>query len=117
MRGGSRADERFDELVSGVHDWVESAVALDEGHFPSEMLSELRDLIDDLKGFLEDEEEGKYNRGDVLELFVSPEMAEVMERFPRVRRTLESAWGAQFIEMIEELDAGGYEPPDDDDDD
>jgi hypothetical protein len=108
----SRVDERFDELVSQVHDWVESAVALDEGHFPSELLSDLRDLIEELKEYLEDE---AGRRDEVLELFVSPEMAEVMTRFPRVRRLLESAWGSQLTEMIEE--ESGFVPDGDDDDD
>jgi hypothetical protein len=108
----SRVDERFDELVSQVHDWVESAVALDEGHFPSELLSDLRDLIEELKEYLE-EEPGR--RDEVLELFVSPEMAEVMARFPRVRRLLESAWGSQLTEMIEE--ESGFVPEGDDDED
>jgi hypothetical protein len=112
----SRVDQRFDELVSQVHDWTESAVALDAGHFPSELLSDLRDLIEELKAFLEDQEEGStYGRGDVLEIFVTPEMGEVMGRFPKVRRLLESAWGSQLIEQIEE-EAMGFESPDDGDD-
>jgi hypothetical protein len=112
----SRLDARFDALAAQVHDWVESAVALDEGHFPSELLSDLKDLIDELKGFLEDDESGKYGRADVVELFVTPEMAEVVSRFPRVRRLLESAWGAQITELIEE-EGSGYEPEGDDEDD
>lgn len=107
-----RDEEKFDMLVSQVHDWVESAVALDEGHFPSELLSDLRDLIEELKDFLD--EEGKGRREEVLELFVSPEMAEVMTRFPRVRRLLESAWGTQLTDMIEE--ESGFISDDDDDD-
>ena len=109
----SRADERFDQLVSEVHDWVESAVALDAGHFPSELLSDLRDLIDEVKDFLEDE--GADRRNEVLEIFISPEMAEVMQRFPRVRRLLESAWGSQLTDTIEE-EGAGYISEDDDDD-
>ncbi|MBB4639635.1 hypothetical protein [Longimicrobium terrae] len=113
----SRVEERFDSLVSQVHDWVESAVALDEGHFPSEMLSDLRDLIEELKSFLEDEESTTdYKRGDVLEIFVTPEMAEVMHRFPKVRRLLESAWGSTLTDQIEE-EAMGFESDSDDDDD
>ena len=106
-----RDDEHFDMLVSQVHDWVESAVALDEGHFPSELLSDLRDLIEELKEFLA-EEPGR--RDEVLEFFVSPEMAEVMHRFPRVRRLLESAWGSGLTDMIEE--ESGFDPDDDEDD-
>jgi hypothetical protein len=112
----SRLDARFDALAAQVHDWVESAVALDEGHFPSELLSDLRDLIDELKGFLEDDDTGTYKRSHVMELFVTPEMAEVVSRFPRVRRSLESAWGAQITELIEE-EGAGYEPEDDEEDD
>lgn len=108
----SRDDERFDQLVSQVHDWVESAVALDEGHFPSELLSDLRDLIEELKEYLEDEGAGR--RDEVLEVFVSPEMAEVMHRFPRVRRLLESAWGSGLTDQIEE--ESGFDPDDDEDD-
>ncbi|MFL5538373.1 MAG: hypothetical protein ACJ8J0_05245 [Longimicrobiaceae bacterium] len=108
----SRDDERFDQLVSQVHDWVESAVALDEGHFPSELLSDLRDLIEELKEYLE--EEGAGRREEVLEVFVSPEMAEIMHRFPRVRRLLESAWGSGLTDQIEE--ESGFDPDDDEDD-
>jgi|tagenome__1003787_1003787.scaffolds.fasta_scaffold20982629_1 hypothetical protein len=108
----SREDERFDQLVSQVHDWVESAVALDEGHFPSELLSDLRDLIEELKEYLEDEGAGR--RDEVLEVFVSPEMAEIMHRFPRVRRLLESAWGSGLTDQIEE--ESGFDPDDDEDD-
>lgn len=111
----ARATERFDALVSQVHDWVESAVALDEGHFPSELLSDLRDLMDELKSFIEDDESGDYKRSDVTELFVTPEMAEVIHRFPRVRRILESTWGPQLTETIEE--EGGFSGFEDDDDD
>lgn len=112
----SRVDQRFDELVSQVHDWVESAVALDEGHFPSELVSDLRDLIEELKAFLDDDESSEYTRNDVLEIFVTPEMGEVMHRFPKVRRLLESAWGAQLTELIEE-ESMGFDPEGDDDDD
>jgi hypothetical protein len=112
----SRVDQRFDELVSQVHDWVESAVALDEGHFPSELLSDLRDLIEELKAFLEDDDSSEYTRNDVLETFVTPEMGEVMHRFPKVRRLLESAWGSQLTELIEE-ESAGFDPEGDDDDD
>lgn len=108
----AREDEKFDGLVSQVHDWVESAVALDEGHFPSELLSDLRDLIEELKEYLEDEGAGR--REEVLEVFVSPEMAEIMHRFPRVRRLLESAWGSALTDQIEE--ESGFDPDDEDDD-
>ncbi len=112
----SRVEERFDSLVSEVHDWVESAVALDEGHFPTELVSDFRDLLDELKAFLDDEESAAYKRSEVLEIFVTPEMAEVMRRFPRVRRLLESAWGAGLTERIEE-EASGFESDDEEDDD
>ena len=77
-------DQRFDSLAVQVHDWTDSAVALDEGHFPNELLNELADLIDELKAFLE-EAGPSYGRADVTELFVTPEMAEVIQRFSRVR--------------------------------
>ncbi|HEX2189188.1 MAG TPA: hypothetical protein VHG51_09845 [Longimicrobiaceae bacterium] len=109
----AQADERFDGLVSQVHEWVESAVALDAGHFPSELLSDLQDLIEELKSFLD--EEGGYERQDVTELFVTPEMAEVIQRFPRVRRMMESSWGAQLTELIEE-EGGGFEGFEEDED-
>ena len=112
----SRVDQRFDELVSQVHDWTESAVALDAGHFPSELVSDLRDLIEELKAFLDEDDTGSYKRPDVLEIFVTPEMAEVMQRFPKVRRLLENAWGTSLTEQIEE-EAMGFESDDTDDDD
>src|SRR3954467_2337425 len=109
----AREDEKSDGSGPQVHDWVESAVALDEGHFPTELLSDLRDLIEELKEFLEDQ--GKGRRDEVLELFISPEMAEIMTRFPRVRRLLESAWGSQLTDMIDE--ESGYDPEEEEDED
>ena len=105
-------DRRFDALAVQVHEWTESALALDEGHFPSELLSDLKDLTEELKAFL-DEAEASYDRKDVTELFVNPEMAEIVGRFPRVRRLIESAWGAQLMELIEE-EGEGFATPDDD---
>lgn len=110
-----QADERFDTLAAQVHEWVESAVALDEGHFPNELLSDLRDLMDELKGFLEDDEDNNYSRKDITELFVTPEMAEVVQRFPRVRRIVESTWGAALMDQIEE-EGSGLEFDDEDED-
>ena len=115
--GDPKADARFDALVSQVHDWTESAVALDEGHFPGELLSDLRDLTEELKAFLDEAEPGTYKRNDVIEMFVTPEMAEVTDRFPKVRRLLEGAWGSQLIELLEEESAGFEHGGDDDDDD
>lgn len=106
-------DQRFDALAVQVHDWTESAVALDEGHFPSELLSDLEDLIEELKAFLDDAE-SSYDRREVTELFVTPEMAEVIQRFPRVRRQLERAWGQQLTELIEE-EGEGFASLDDED--
>lgn len=111
----TRLDQRFDALAVQVHDWTESALALDEGHFPSELLSDLEDLLDELKGFLEDAE-SSYERHDVTELFVTPEMADVIGRFPRVKKYLERAWGAQLTDLIEEEGAGFGDMDEADDD-
>ena len=108
-------DQRFDTLAVQVHDWTESALALDEGHFPTEMMSDLEDLIEELKAFLDDAE-ASYDRKDVTELFVTPEMAEVIERFPKVRRYLERAWGAALMDLIQE-EGAGFGTLDDDDED
>jgi hypothetical protein len=96
----SDPEERFDVLAAEVSDWTESAVALDAGHFPKELLSDLEDLIEELKGLVE--EEPGYDHFDVTELFVNPEMNEIVERFPRVRRMLEGAWGSRLLELLEE---------------
>jgi hypothetical protein len=115
-----QAEQHFDSLVAQLHDWTESAVALDAGHFPAEMLRDLEDLIDELKGVLEDSDD--YQQDDITELFVTPEMAEVIGRFPRVRRMIDRAWGPKLTGMIEEEGAGfgGFddeEEEEDDDDD
>ena len=107
-----RMDQKFDALAVQVHEWTESALALDEGHFPTELLSDLRDLTEELKAFL-DEAEAAYDRKDVTELFVTPEMAEIITRFPKVRRLLESAWGSALMELIEE-EGEGFATLDDD---
>jgi hypothetical protein len=109
------ANQRFDTLAAQVYDWTESAVALDEGHFPNELLSDLEDLVVELKAYLDDPE-AQHNRREAIELFVSPEMAEVVDRFPRVRRLLERAWGSQLTELLEE-EASDFEPFDDNDED
>ena len=98
-------DQRFDNLAVQVHEWTESALALDEGHFPSELVSDLDDLNEELKEFLEEEGSG-YDKRDVTELFVNPEMAEVVHRFPKVRRHIERAWGPQLMELIDEEGEG-----------
>lgn len=100
MTRSSEAEERFDTLAAEVSDWTESAVALDEGHFPKELLSDLEDLIEELKAFVEDEP--GYDHSDVTELFVNPEMNEIVNRFPRVRRMLEGAWGSRLLEQLEQ---------------
>lgn len=110
----SELDQRFDALAVQVHEWTDSAVALDEGHFPNEMLNELDDIIEELKAFLE-EAGPSYKRQDVTELFVTPEMAEVIQRFSRVRKHLERAWGAQLTDLIEEEGEGGFGSIEDDD--
>lgn len=107
------SDLRFDQLAGQVHDWTESAVALDAGHFPSELLSDLEDLISELKTLL-DEEAGSYDRRDILEPFVTPEMGEIIARFPRVRRVLDRAWGPELINLIEEESSGFGELDEDD---
>jgi hypothetical protein len=106
-------EKRFDTLAVQVHEWTESAIALDEGHFPSELLSDLEDLIEELKAFLEDAE-GSYERKDVTELFITPEMADIIHRFPRVRRQLERAWGQQVTDLIDEEGEGFSEMDDGD---
>jgi hypothetical protein len=107
-------DPRFDALAAQLQDWTDDAVALDEGHFPNELLSDLDDLIGEMKEFLDDAG-ADYGRRDVIDLFITPEMMEVVERFARVRRYLEQAWGSQLIERIEE-ESSGFEMLDEDDD-
>ncbi len=107
-------DRRFDTLAVQVHEWTESAIALDEGHFPSELLSDLEDLIEELKAFLEDAD-AAYDRKDVTELFVTPEMADIITRFPRVRRKIENAWGSQVTDLIDEEGEGFAELDSDED--
>lgn len=97
--------ERFDALAVQVHEWTDAAVALDEGHFPNELLSDLEDLNEELKTFLEEAGDA-YRAADLSELFVTPEMAEVIARFPKVRRQLERAWGSPLIEQIQEEGEG-----------
>jgi len=116
MNTSRTQNDQFDALAAQVYEWVESAVALDEGHFPNEMLNELEDLIGELKSYLEDPEP-LHDRREVIELFVSPEMAEIVDRFPRVRRMLERAWGQQLTELLEEESSGFPELGDGDGDD
>ncbi|HET7321996.1 MAG TPA: hypothetical protein VFI96_05850 [Longimicrobiaceae bacterium] len=110
-----RMDQRFDALAVQVHEWTESALALDEGHFPSELLNDLDDIIDELKAFL-DEAGDSYDRNDVVEPFITPEMAEVVQRFPRVRRQIDRAWGSHLMERIQEEGESDFGGGDEDDD-
>lgn len=115
MARSSQAEERFDSLAAQINDWVDSAVALDEGHFPNELLSDLQDLTEDLKTFLE-EEGTDYDRREVTEIFITPEMGEVVDRFPRVRRLIESAWGSRLIDEIAEANENDFGTLDEDED-
>jgi predicted transcriptional regulator len=108
-----RMMERLDALTVQIHEWTESTLSLDEGHFPSELLNDLEDLIDELKGLLEDGA-GSIERQQITEIFVTPEMAEVIERFPKVRRLIQRAFGSELTELIEE-EATGFGTLDDDD--
>jgi hypothetical protein len=107
-------DQQLDALTAQLHDWTESALALDEGHFPRELLNELEDLISELKTVM-DETASEQDRRGITEQFVNPEMAEVVERFPKVRRLVERALGSEFMEQLAE-EGEGFGPPDDDDD-
>jgi predicted transcriptional regulator len=107
-------DQQLDALTAQLHEWTESALALDEGHFPRELLNELEDLISELK-LLIDENPTEIDRRAVTEQFVNPEMAEVVERFPKVRRMLERALGSEFMEQLHE-EGQGFGTLDDDDD-
>jgi hypothetical protein len=107
-------DPQLEAITAQLHEWTESALALDEAHFPRELLSELEDLVGELKALL-DEPHADYDRKSVTDEFVNPEMAEVVERFPRVRRLLERALGSEFMEQLAE-EGEGFTPLDDDDD-
>lgn len=106
-------DQQLDALTAQLHEWTESALALDEGHFPRELLSELEDLISELKALL-DESDSAVDRRAITEEFVNPEMAEVVERFPKVRRLLERALGGDFMDQLQE-ESEGFGSFDDDD--
>jgi hypothetical protein len=107
-------DQQLDALAAQLHEWTESALALDEGHFPRELLNELEDLIAELRGLM-DEILSEADQRAVTEQFVNPEMAEVVERFPRVRRMLERALGREFMEKLQE-EGEGFGTLDDNDD-
>ncbi|MQA90135.1 MAG: hypothetical protein GEU90_07860 [Gemmatimonas sp.] len=107
-------NQQLDALTAQLHEWTESALSLDEGHFPRELLNELEDVISELKSFI-DENPAEFDREEFTEEFVNPEMAEVVERFPKVRRLLQQALGSEFVEMLAE-ESQGFSPPDDDDD-
>src|SRR5690606_37697494 len=102
-----------DAVTAQLHEWTEAALALDEGHFPRELLNELDDLVGELKGLLDDGSPSE--RREVTEQFVNPEMAEVVERFPKVRRLLERALGSEFLEQLEE-ESESFDSRDDDED-
>jgi|DewCreStandDraft_1066081.scaffolds.fasta_scaffold11154_2 hypothetical protein len=104
-------DPRFDAAVAQLQEWIEAAVALDEGHFPRELLAELQDLLAEMKALVDD---GVVSEEQAREAFVSIEMAEIAERFPRVRRLLERAWGPALTEALEE-ETSGLGPNDEED--
>jgi predicted transcriptional regulator len=107
-------DQQLDALAAQLHEWTESALSLDEGHFPRELLNELEDLLTELKMVMEESSSEDDRRG-ITEQLVNPEMAEVVERFPRVRRLLERALGSEFMEQLQE-EAEGFGTLDEDDD-
>jgi hypothetical protein len=107
-------NQQLDALTAQLHEWTESALSLDEGHFPRELLNELEDIISELKSLI-DEDPAEFDRASFTQEFVNPEMAEVVERFPKVRRVLERALGSEFVEQLAE-ESEGFGSLDDDDD-
>lgn len=107
-------DQQLDALTAQLHEWTESALSLDEAHFPRELLNELEDLIGELRALMEEYPE-EFDRTSFNAEFVNPEMAEVVERFPRVRRLLQHALGSDFMDRLAE-EAEGLSFDDDDDD-
>lgn len=107
-------DQQLDAVTAQLHEWTEAALALDEAHFPRELLSELEDIVAELKALM-DEESLEFDRRDVIEQFVNPEVAEVVERFPKIRRLLERALGSEFLDQLAE-EAEGFSVGDDDED-
>lgn len=106
-------EERFDDLAAQIHDWTESAVALDAGHFPQEMVSELEDLVQAIREFLEGDGSDDFKRRDFAELLITPEMSEVLQRFPKLRRVLDRNWGGAMSERILEEEFGYVNESDD----
>jgi hypothetical protein len=106
-------DQELEALTGQLLDWTESALALDEAHFPRELLNELEDIITELKALMDDIPD--FDRRAVTDQFVNPEMAEVVERFPRVKRLLERALGSEFMEQLQE-ESEGFGGLDEDDD-
>lgn len=111
----TRTDERYDVLASEIHDWVESALSLGPGHFPGELLHDLTDLTDATTDLAE--ERGEDARDLAVELFSTPEMAEVSQRFSRVRAVLTEAWGRGAVEQIEEAGRSEFDEFGSEDDD
>jgi hypothetical protein len=108
-------EERFDDLAAQIHDWTESVVALDAGHFPAEMVSELEDLLQAVREFLEEEGSDAFGRRDFAELLTTPEMSEVLQRFPKLRRVLDRNWGGSLSERIMEEEFGYVSESEDED--
>jgi hypothetical protein len=107
-------DQQLDAVTAQLHDWTEAALALDEGHFPRELLNELEDIITELKVLI-DERSSDLDRREITDQFANPETAEVVQRFPRVRRLMERALGSEFVEQLQE-EGEGFGGGDDDDD-
>ncbi|MEX2570795.1 MAG: hypothetical protein WD737_05775 [Gemmatimonadota bacterium] len=91
-------DQQLDALAAQLHEWTESALSLDEAHFPRELLTELEDLIAELKTLIDEADD--FDHEGFTQEFVNPEMAEVVQRFPRVGRLLERALGTEFVEQL-----------------
>jgi hypothetical protein len=107
-------DQELDAVTAQLHDWTEAALALDEGHFPRELLNELEDIITELKVLI-DERSSDLERREITDQFANPEMAEVVQRFPRVRRLMERALGSEFVEQLQE-EGEGFGGSDDEED-
>ena len=103
----------LEEITDQLHEWTDAALALDDGHFPQELLHELEDLISEFRAAFEDNPD--VDRGTYEEMLLTPEMAEVVGRFDRLSRMLEKVLGSDFIERLEE-EREGFVPPFDEDD-
>ena len=97
-------DAELDAVTAQLHDWTEAALALDEGHFPRELLNELEDIVGEITQRYEGADVGDDVR-ELVDALRYVETGRLQRRADRTGREIQHNRGlpADFVRLAYRL--------------